>query len=648
VKMDNRTPIDQLNDAIEAIIAGRQPAASGADVVTADSTLAPLIGIASELRGLPAESFRTRLGSELLSSAANTDASDVVGATERRSDMSSQVKPVSQPSHRVIPYLCCRNAAAAIDFYREAFGAVEITRLQEPGGRIGHAEISIFNTPIMLADEYPELNILGPESLGGTGVMIHLEVDDVDAFAQRAVAAGARVIRPVEDQFYGDRSGKLADPFGHQWMVSTHKEDVSNEEMKRRFDSLMQEQAEAPVEPIPKGFHTVTPYLQVKGAARLLEFVKQAFNAEQELRVDLPDGTVMHAEIRIGDSPVEMADANDQYKETLGAMHLYVEDADAVYQRALAAGATSLHPPADQPYGDREASVRDPLGNHWYIATHKLGRGHAPEGFHTVTPFFHPRGADNFIDFVTRAFHAEVVGKHTSPDGTVLHAGVRIGDSMIELGEAHGQWTPIPSAIHLYVKDADSFYESALGAGATSLFKPRNEPYGDRVAGVTDPFENVWYIATHQKDVKFETKKEQPPLEKKRAKPIPEGYHTVTPYLVLPEANELIEFCKEAFGAIETFRTTGSAGGLHCEIRIGDSMVMVGGSPTSERKFPSAIYLYVEDVDAMYERALQAGATSMGPPTDRPYGDRNASVKDRFGNEWYIATHISDEIGRPS
>jgi PhnB protein len=260
-----------------------------------------------------------------------------------------------------------------------------------------------------------------------------------------------------------------------------------------------------------------------------------------------------------------------------------------------------------------------------------------------VTPVFHPRGADNFIDFITRAFQAEVTRRHTAPDGTVLHAGVKIGDSMIELGEAHGQWMPVPCAIHLYVNDADAFYGRAIEAGATSMFAPRDEPYGDRVAGVTDPFDNVWYIATHKKDVKFESQAPQFST-KKMVKPIPEGFHTVTPYLVLPEADGFIEFCKQAFGAVETFRTTGSAGGLHCEIRIGDSMVMVGGSQASVRKFPSSIYLYVEDVDAMYERAIKAGATSMSPPTDQPYGDRNAGVKDPFGNEWYIATHISDEM----
>lgn len=126
-------------------------------------------------------------------------------------------------------------------------------------------------------------------------------------------------------------------------------------------------------------------------------------------------------------------------------------------------------------------------------------------------------------------------------------------------------------------------------------------------------------------------------------KPIPEGYHTVTPYLMVKEAPQLIDFVKQAFGAVETFRTTGSAGGIHAEVRIGDSMVMIGGGGTWQGEpMPAAIYLYVNDVDAVYKQALQAGATSLSEPEDQPYGDRTAGVNDSFGNIWYIATHTKD------
>ena len=126
-------------------------------------------------------------------------------------------------------------------------------------------------------------------------------------------------------------------------------------------------------------------------------------------------------------------------------------------------------------------------------------------------------------------------------------------------------------------------------------------------------------------------------------KPIREGFHTVTPYLMVREAAELVDFVKQAFGATELFRSTGSAGGLHIEVRIGDSMIMIGGGGTwSGEPMPAAIYLYMDDVDAVYKRALEAGAASISEPADQPYGDRLAGIKDAFGNVWYISTHIQD------
>ena len=125
------------------------------------------------------------------------------------------------------------------------------------------------------------------------------------------------------------------------------------------------------VKAIPEGYHSVTPYLTVQGAATLLDFLKQAFAATELHRMTRPDGTVGHAEVRIGDSVVMLAEARDEWKPMPGAMYLYVHDTDAAYQRALQAGATSLMEPADQFYGDRNAGVKDPVGNHWWIATHK-------------------------------------------------------------------------------------------------------------------------------------------------------------------------------------------------------------------------------------------------------------------------------------
>jgi PhnB protein len=146
----------------------------------------------------------------------------------------SKPKPIPEGYHTATPYLIIKDAAKAIEFYKEAFGAKEMMRMSQPDGRIGHAEIKIGDSPIMLADEFPEMGARSPQSLGGSPVSILLYVEDVDAFAKQAVAAGTKVVRPVKDQFYGDRSGSFEDPFGHQWHIATHVEDVAPEEMHKR------------------------------------------------------------------------------------------------------------------------------------------------------------------------------------------------------------------------------------------------------------------------------------------------------------------------------------------------------------------------------------------------------------------------------
>ena len=152
--------------------------------------------------------------------------------------MTSRAKAIPAGYEGAVPYLSCRNAARALEFYEKAFGATEVMRFAEPGGKIGHAEVKIAGAMIMLADEYPEMGLRSPQSLGGSPVGIHIYVDDVDAFVRRAVDAGAKLLRPVTDQFYGDRSGTLEDPFGHRWFIATHKEDVSPAELEKRYRAL--------------------------------------------------------------------------------------------------------------------------------------------------------------------------------------------------------------------------------------------------------------------------------------------------------------------------------------------------------------------------------------------------------------------------
>jgi PhnB protein len=154
------------------------------------------------------------------------------------------VEPIPPGYHTVTPYLIIKGAAKALEFYKKAFGATEHLCLPQPGGKIAHAEIKIGDSIIMLADEVPEMGYLGPESLGGKSpVSILLYVEDVDSLYKQAIAAGGKELRPLADQFYGDRSGTLADPFGHVWTIATHVEDVSQEEIDRRFAAMMEQQA---------------------------------------------------------------------------------------------------------------------------------------------------------------------------------------------------------------------------------------------------------------------------------------------------------------------------------------------------------------------------------------------------------------------
>jgi PhnB protein len=150
------------------------------------------------------------------------------------------VKPIPEGMHTVTPHLVCAGAGAAIDFYKKAFGATETSRMPGPGGKLMHASILIGDSAVMLVDEMPEWGSLGPKALKGSPVVIHLYVDDVDAFTARAVAAGAKVTMPVADMFWGDRYGQLEDPFGHRWSVATHVRDVSPADMQQAMQTMNQ------------------------------------------------------------------------------------------------------------------------------------------------------------------------------------------------------------------------------------------------------------------------------------------------------------------------------------------------------------------------------------------------------------------------
>ena len=477
--MSERSIIDQLDDAVAAMAEGRQ-----LDLTNPRPELSALAGVAQDLIGLPRESFKAKLQQQLI----------------RRDSMSSSAQqPETNPVSSMSFYICIAGASAALDFYRDAFGAKELMRLTEPDGKIGHAEIQIGDAVLSISDEYPDYGVFSPKTIGGSSVKIHLNVTDVDAFAERAIKAGATLVRPIEDQFYGDRSGQLADPFGYTWIVATHLRDVPVDEMQKEVEKFAQERSaknsyEAGInEPKMRreNRHAVTPYITVHKPAEVIDFVTQSFGAVEHFRATGSAGG-MHAEVSIGDSIVMIGGA-EHIEPMPTAIHLYVPDVDQAYERAVSAGAKSLMPVGDQPYGERSGGVEDSQGNRWYIATPFVPLQTIAPDLHTVTVYFHPIGAQRFIDFVTKAFDGKELMRHAEGD-MIMHAKVQIGDSVIELGEARYPTQPLPTAIYLYVNDVDATYEQALKAGGTSMLAPTDQPYGDRTAWVKDPFDNVWYI----------------------------------------------------------------------------------------------------------------------------------------------------------
>ncbi len=279
---------------------------------------------------------------------------------------------------------------------------------------------------------------------------------------------------------------------------------LPRQDFRKRLKSDLERKAAmttTTVKPVREGFQTVTPYLAVREAELLIEFVKQAFGAEGRV-LGIGSAGGVHAEFKIGDTMV-MIGGGPKWRGTPrpASLHLYVSDADAVYQRALAAGARSLYAPMDQPYGDREGGVEDLSGNQWFIATHQA-TGLAPEGFPTgVTAGLRVKGAPQLLAFLKQAFAAEEVSLTRAPDGSIIHGEFRIGDSRMELGEAHGPWLPMTTMLNVYTEDADTWYRRALDAGATSLQAPADQPYGARVAAVADPFGNEWWFNAPTKRV---------------------------------------------------------------------------------------------------------------------------------------------------
>ena len=248
-------------------------------------------------------------------------------------------------------------------------------------------------------------------------------------------------------------------------------------------------------------YGTIAPYMILPRAPEFIDFLKKAFDGIERFRVPREQGSdaIMHAEVTIGNSVIELADANEQFPPAPMAIHLYFNDADSFYARAIEAGATSIYGVGDHVSGDRQGAVRDAFGNVWYIAMIQ-GWTPGPEGVPSVQPYLHLRNSEKMIPFLESAFGGVVQGHvPLSPEGHVLHATVQIGDNTLELDEAHGEFQPMPCHLHLHVDDADAMYARALRAGATSIDAVSDKPYG-RSGGVKDMFGNSWFITSPHKE----------------------------------------------------------------------------------------------------------------------------------------------------
>ena len=334
--MTDRALVEQLDQAIDGILAGAEQTKS------ADPVFSALIEIAGTLRDLPDDGFKTRLGREL--SAGSREAE-----FQRRPPMTASTPieriesstPEFAAIHTITPFICVPEGAKLIDFMKHTFGAEETTR--HPHGPDG------FVAGVKIGDS--DLLIMGGESVRGGELhaALHVYVKDCDATYQRALDAGALTIgssgvgEPA-DRPYGERAAFVSDPFGNYWFIAT------------RSDPNY----------VGVGLRHVTPSLLPTTAPPLIDFLKHAFGAKVE-GLHEQAGRVVHAFVRIGHAMVEMAEAEEEKLSPFG-FYLHTDDVDAVYHRALAAGAISVLPPADQPFGDRLAIFHDPAGNRWFAA----------------------------------------------------------------------------------------------------------------------------------------------------------------------------------------------------------------------------------------------------------------------------------------
>jgi len=400
------------------------------------------------------------------------------------------------------------------------------------------------------------------------------------------------------------------------------------------MSSSATKEAPGKTSPIRQGFRTITPYLVVADVHAEAEFLKQTFGVTGPI-FGLGTQGGFHAEYNIGGSMIMVGGGGEgsQWKGTpLPAyLHLYVEDVDAVYEKAVQAGATNLSAPGERFYGDRECGFRDPGGNQWFVATHQ-GESFVPAGVPNLMPSLLPVGAPRMIDFMKQAFAAEELSVHRSPDGVVKHATMQVGSSVIEMGEAHGPWQPMPSVFMMYVDDVDAWFARAIKAeGVIEKDAPRLQPHGARMGSIKDPFDNTWYIASQ-----VQTAGEPPAEAERKTMSAPRMFRIALQVGDLAAAGEFYAKLLDDPG-IPIPR--GSRHYFNCGPMI-LALVDVAKGGEQPQPTPDYIYFAVNNLDEIFERAkaLNCLATDRyhdqeaGQIVKRPWGEVSFYVEDPWGN----------------
>lgn len=317
------------------------------------------------------------------------------------------VKPIPEGYFELTPSITVVGVDAAVEFYVRAFAAQKLFTLPGPDGKTMHAEVKIGDSILMIDEENLQQGSRGPLAIGGSPATLMIYTASADDTVATATAAGATVLMPVEEQFWGDRYGRLSDPFGHQWAVATHVEDLTPEQMNERGAlamAAMDPKAAAKAKrgakrakkgqppawkavagtpatsPTPAPYHTVTVAYVLHDAAAAIAFYKAAFGAVEKARMAMPDGKLMHAELAFGGSVLMISDESPQMgtksAKTLGgspvSLMFYTPDVDAVFAKATGAGAQVAMPVSDMFWGDRFGMVAGPDGFAWGVATHTI------------------------------------------------------------------------------------------------------------------------------------------------------------------------------------------------------------------------------------------------------------------------------------